>query len=50
MKDLTAKFSDLLEPGHFRPISILSALSKAFEIVMRDQMVAYFTALREKIM
>jgi hypothetical protein len=34
---------DPIEPGHFRPISILPALSKALEIVMRDQMVAYVT-------
>jgi hypothetical protein len=35
-----AKVPDPLEPEHFRPISILSALFKALEIVMRDQMVA----------
>jgi hypothetical protein len=40
---LVAKVSNLLESGLFEPISILSALSKALEIVMRDQMVAYFT-------
>jgi hypothetical protein len=38
-----AKVPDPLEPGHFRPISIIPALSKAMEIVMRDQMVAYLT-------
>jgi hypothetical protein len=38
-----AKVPDPLEPGHFRPISILPALSKALEIVMKDQMVAYLT-------
>jgi hypothetical protein len=34
---------DPIEPGHFRPINILPAQSKALEIVMRDQMVAYLT-------
>jgi hypothetical protein len=36
-----AKVPDPLEPGHCKPIIILPALSKAFLIVMRDQMVAY---------
>jgi hypothetical protein len=31
------------EPGNFRPISILPALSKALQIIMRDQIVAYLT-------
>jgi hypothetical protein len=39
------KVPDPLEPGHFRPISILPAMSKALEIVMRDQMVEYLTDL-----
>jgi hypothetical protein len=41
--DFNAKVPDPLELGHFRPISILCTLSKALEIVMRDQMVAYLT-------
>jgi hypothetical protein len=41
-----AKVPDLLEPGHFRSISILPALSRALEIVMMDQMVAYLTDVR----
>jgi hypothetical protein len=40
---LVAKVPDLLEPGHFRPISIIPALTKALKIVMRDQIVAYLT-------
>jgi hypothetical protein len=38
-----AKDPDPHEPEHLRPISIFSALSKALEIVMRDQMVTYLT-------
>jgi hypothetical protein len=47
MEDLSggsnAKALAPFEPGHFRPISILPALSKALEIVIRDLMVAYIT-------
>jgi hypothetical protein len=35
------KKSDLTEFGDHRPISILPALSKAMEIVIRDQMVVF---------
>jgi hypothetical protein len=36
-----AKISDPLEPKDYRPISILPALSKALDIVMRDQIVGF---------
>jgi hypothetical protein len=41
-----AKISDPLEPKDYRPVSILSALSKALEIVMRDQIVVYIESAR----
>jgi hypothetical protein len=36
-----AKVADPLKPEDYRPISILPALSKALEMLMRDQMVEY---------
>jgi hypothetical protein len=36
-----AKIPDPLEPKDYRPISILPSLSKALELVMRDQIVDY---------
>jgi hypothetical protein len=41
-----AKIFDPLEPNDYRPVSILPALSKALEIVMRDQIVAYIESTR----
>jgi hypothetical protein len=41
-----AKISDPLEPKDYRPISILPALSKALEMVMRDQIVGFLDCAR----
>jgi Reverse transcriptase (RNA-dependent DNA polymerase)/Endonuclease-reverse transcriptase len=40
------KISDPLEPRDYRPISILPALSKALEMVMRDQIVDFLDSNR----
>jgi hypothetical protein len=39
------KIPDPLESAHLRPISILPALSKALEILMRDQMVCFLKSV-----
>jgi hypothetical protein len=41
-----AKISDLFEPKDLRPVSILPALSKAHEIVMRDHIVVNIESVR----
>jgi hypothetical protein len=41
-----AKISDHREPKDYRPISILPALSKALEMVMRDQIVSFLDCAR----
>jgi hypothetical protein len=40
-----AKIPDPLEPAHFRLISILPALSKALDILMRDQIVCFLESV-----
>jgi hypothetical protein len=39
------KIPDPLEPAHLKPISILSALSEALEILMRDQMTCFLESV-----
>jgi hypothetical protein len=41
-----AKISNPLEPKDYRPISILPALSKALEMVMRYQIVSFLDCAR----
>jgi hypothetical protein len=41
-----AKISDPLEPRDYRPVSILPALSKALEMVIRDQIVRFLDCAR----
>jgi hypothetical protein len=42
---LIVKIPDPLEPAHLKPIGILPALSKALEILIRDQMVCFLESV-----
>jgi len=44
------KKNDKLDKKNFRPVSILTGISKIFEYVMNDQMIGYFQAMFHKLL